>query len=65
MKRFALVSTVSLVLLLIAGPESAAQVFLSGPEAEAKPDTEIVSEQYLLVGTAIRGCGESQVAVNP
>ncbi len=34
-------------------------------EADAKPDTEIVAEQYLLVGSATRGCGESQVAVNP
>ena len=42
-------------------------VFLSGPNADAgaRPDTEIVAEQYLLAGSATRGCGESQVAVNP
>ena len=34
-------------------------------EADARPDTEIVAEQYLLAGSATRGCGESQVAVNP
>ncbi len=34
-------------------------------EADARPDKEIVAEQYLLAGTATRGCGESQVAVNP
>jgi hypothetical protein len=34
-------------------------------ETDAKPDTENVAEQYLLVGTPTRGCGESQVAVNP
>ena len=42
-------------------------VYLSGPNADvsARPDTEIVAEQYLLMGTAWRGCGESQVSVNP
>ena len=42
-------------------------VYLSGTDADSstKPDVEIVAEQYLLVGTATRGCGESQVAVNP
>ena len=42
-------------------------VFLSGSEsnASARPDTEIVAEQYLLMGSATRGCGESQVSVNP
>ncbi len=42
-------------------------VYLSGPEADAsaRPDTENVAEQYLLMGSATRGCGESQVAVNP
>ena len=34
-------------------------------EADARPDKEIVAEQYLLAGSASRGCGESQVAVNP
>lgn len=34
-------------------------------ETDARPDTEIVAEQYLLAGSATRGCGESQVAVNP
>src|SRR5438093_12979667 len=34
-------------------------------EADARPDKEIVAEQYLLAGSATRGCGESQVAVNP
>lgn len=36
-----------------------------GQETDARPDTEIVAEQYLLAGSATRGCGESQVAVNP
>jgi hypothetical protein len=40
-------------------------ILVSAQEADARPDTEIVAEQYLLVGTATRGCGESQVAVNP
>jgi hypothetical protein len=38
---------------------------ISGLEADVTPDSEIVAEQYLLLGTATRGCGESQVAVNP
>jgi len=50
-----------------------AQVFESGTvtlpglisDAGARPDTEMVAEQYLLAGTASRGCGESQLAVNP
>ncbi len=42
-------------------------VYLSGPEsdASARPDTEVVAEQYLLMGSTTRGCGESQVSVNP
>lgn len=42
-------------------------IYLSGSEsnASARPDTEIVAEQYLLVGSATRGCGESQASVNP
>jgi hypothetical protein len=46
--------------LVIAGSLAA-----SAQEADARPDTQILAEQYLLVGTATRGCGESQVAVNP
>lgn len=50
-----------------------AQIFDSGPiylsgsdsNASARPDTQIVPEQYLLMGSATRGCGESQVSVNP
>ena len=61
------------VLAVLGMGSSTAQVFqsgpvyLSGPEANAgaRPDTEIVAEQYLLLGSAARGCGESQVAVNP
>ena len=34
-------------------------------ESDVRPDGEIVAEQYLLAGSATRGCGESQVAVNP
>lgn len=34
-------------------------------EADAKPDREIVAEQYLLMGDATRGSGESQIAINP
>ena len=42
-------------------------IYLSGQEANAsaRPDTQIVPEQYLLMGSATRGCGESQVSVNP
>ena len=39
--------------------------FARAQEADVTPDKEIVAEQYLLVGTPTRGCGESQVAVNP
>jgi hypothetical protein len=38
--------------------------FASAQETDVTPDKEIVAEQYLLVGTPTRGCGESQVAVN-
>lgn len=38
---------------------------ISGKYAHATPDTEIMPEQYLLIGTATRGCGESQAAINP
>jgi len=58
---------------LVAGGVARAQVFDSGPiylsgsetNASARPDTQIVPEQYLLLGSATRGCGESQVSVNP
>lgn len=46
--------------LLLAGAGAA-----RAQETDARPDTEIVAEQYLLAGSATRGCGESQVAVNP
>ena len=39
--------------------------FARAQETDAIPDKEIVAEQYLLVGTPTRGCGESQVALNP
>jgi hypothetical protein len=61
---FAMLSTgiASAQVVLQTGP-----VYLSGPEADAnaRPDTEVIAEQYLLVGSPTRGCGESQVAVNP
>ena len=43
--------------VLISGSMTSAQVFLSGPEsdASARPDKEIVAEQYLLMGSATRG----------
>jgi hypothetical protein len=58
MKRFGLIAVV-VAQLWDAGRAARAQ------EAEARPDKEIVAEQYLLAGSATRGCGESQVAVNP
>jgi len=51
-----------LVVILLFGPGI---IVVSAHEADARPDTEIVAEQYLLVGSATRRCGESQVAVNP
>jgi hypothetical protein len=59
MKNFALFAVLVFVLVGAAGVATRAQ------EADAKPDKEIVAEQYLLAGTATRGCAESQVAVNP
>ena len=38
---------------------------LLAQEAGVPPDKEIVAEQYLILGNATRGSGESQVAVNP
>jgi len=63
MKTLALVSLACLCFVLSVTPH--AQVGIVPPETDARPDTEIVAEQYLLAGTATRGCGESQVAVNP
>jgi hypothetical protein len=51
----------SVVVMLLWGTGGIAQA----QEADARPDREIVAEQYLLAGSATRGCGESQVAVNP
>jgi hypothetical protein len=34
-------------------------------ESDVKPDTQIVAEQYLLMGDATRGSAESQVSINP
>jgi hypothetical protein len=59
MKGIAVIDLLILALLLGGTVQLAAQ------EADAKPDTEIGAEQYLLLGTATRGCGESQLAVNP
>jgi hypothetical protein len=59
MKGIAAIDLLILALLL------GGTVRLSAQEADAKPDTEIVAEQYLLLGTATRGCGESQLAINP
>ena len=59
MKGVAVIDLLILALLL------GGIVRLSAQEADAKPDTEIVAEQYLLLGTATRGCDESQLAVNP
>jgi hypothetical protein len=65
LKGSALIAALAFIFMHVGIVSSSAQVVLSGPEADAKPDTEIVAEQYLLAGTATRGCGESQVAVNP
>ena len=59
MMQFALIKLAAFILVVgVTG-------VVSAQEADARPDREIVAEQYLLVGTATRGCGESQVAVNP
>lgn len=58
MKRIA--SSILTIVLLSAGV-----LATRAQDADAKADTEISPEQYLLVGSATRGCGESQVAVNP
>ncbi len=58
MKTFSWLAVCAVSWLLSAGNAPA-------QETDARPDTEIVAEQYLLTGTATRGCGESQVAVNP
>jgi|SRR5579871_283256 len=59
MKKFMLFAS---GVLLIQG---ARPIAIHAQEADAKPDKEIVAEQYLLAGTATRGCGESQLAINP
>ena len=50
---------IAVAALVFAGSLARAQ------ETDAKPDKEIVAEQYLLVGTPTRGCAESLVAINP
>lgn len=52
-------------LLTVAALAMCAVLTAYAQETDAKPDTEVVAEQYLLLGTPTRGCGESQVAVNP
>jgi hypothetical protein len=61
MKKIAVVMFAGLGLALAVNPHAQIAVL----ETDARPDKEIVAEQYLLAGTATRGCGESQVAVNP
>lgn len=51
--------------MFLIGAASALGQSLSVHEADAKPDTELVPEQYLVLGDATRGSGESQVAINP
>lgn len=63
--KFGIVISFALCALISGSRLTSAQVLVSGQEATAKPDTELVAEQYLLVGTATRGCGESQLAINP
>lgn len=67
LRDFCMVISLALSVLISGSRLTSAQVFLSGPDsdASARPDTEIVAEQYLLMGSATRGCGESQVSVNP
>ena len=59
MKKFAFATGIAFIFLASGSFATHAQ------EADARPDTEIVAEQYLLLGTATRGCGESQLAINP
>jgi len=59
MKNFVFLTALGFVL------SGLGSVAVRAQEADAKPDKEIVAEQYLLVGTATRGCGESQLAINP
>jgi len=61
MKKIAGVMFACLGFALAVNPHAQVAVL----ETDARPDKEIVAEQYLLAGTATRGCGESQVAVNP
>jgi hypothetical protein len=42
-----------------------AQVTRGAADLGIRPDREVLPEQYLLLGDATRGSGESQVAVNP
>jgi hypothetical protein len=57
MAKLALIKVLPFIVVVVLSGVTRAQ------EADARPDTEIVAEQYLLVGTATRGCGESQLAV--
>jgi hypothetical protein len=50
---------------LVFGLFCAGSLATPAQEADARPDKEIVAEEYLLVGSATRGCGESQLAINP
>src|SRR5690348_15541853 len=57
--------TISALLITGAGTTVFAQGTPSTPVADARPDTDTMAEQYLLLGSPTRICGESQVAVSP
>lgn len=69
MRRALCLSILALLLGIWSDATAFAQVShprtISGKYAHATPDTDIIPEQYLLMGTATRGCGESQAAINP
>ena len=64
-KRMGWATGASALALLLLSATARAQFTPVDKESDAKPDKEIVAEQYLLLGDATRGSGESQVAINP
>ena len=63
--KYCALLTISVLWITGAGVTAFAQGAPSTPVADARPDTDTIAEQYLLLGSPTRICGESQVAVNP
>src|ERR1043166_2378416 len=53
------------LLLLLPSATMVSSQEMGAADLGIHPDKEIVAEQYLVLGNATRGSGESQVAVNP